>query len=61
MIQCKVKVLHAHLTRTATATRGKTATLCGTPGEGLNFDFAAVFGILTFAFDSVNLQEVINC
>ena len=50
----KVKVLHVHFTGAATTALGKTAALCGTPREGLDLDFAAVFRILAFAFDPVN-------
>jgi hypothetical protein len=56
----KWKSCIVHLTGAAATALGETATLRGTPGEGLDLDFAGVFRILAFAFNSVNFQEVIN-
>ena len=44
----EMEVLHVHFAGAATTALGKTATLRGTPGEGLDFDFAAVFRYLGF-------------
>ena len=57
---CELEVLHVHFTGAATTALGKAATLRCAPGEGLDFDFATVFRILAFAFNSFNFQEGIK-
>jgi len=55
-----VEVLHLHLACAAAAAGRECAGIGFTPGEGEELDLCLVGLIVAFAFDRVDLQEIIN-